>query len=247
MTAAHALAASLSPSCGAHADAGRCVLLYGAAGRIGEAVLLALLADPSVAHIEVVTTAPLPSSDAKLSYSALIAANKQSGAKPEVAVLVLGGAPSSYYGRDAVFAHMQEADLLATSDRLKQRGVSKLVVVAPTAAHLQSVSFEGLVHGQVELQLVQWFSHLTVIRPADYREASRTGLPFAQRLAQALIDQLKIMIPAHQKMSDNKRVAALVCEAVGRQEPGIRVFNSIDTAAGRHQAAHAGPSGSRGA
>ena len=84
-----------------------------------------------------------------------------------MAVLVLGAAPTSYYGRDAVFAHLEEQALLATSERLRRRGLSRLVVVAPTAAHLQSVSFEGLVHGQVELQLVQWFSHLTVIRPAE--------------------------------------------------------------------------------
>ena len=245
MTAAHALAAALSPSHGAQLYATQRVLLYGAAGRIGEAVLLALLADPAVVQIEVVTTAPLPSSHAKLSYRQLESVPSQAITEPHVAVLVLGGVPSSYYGRDAVFAHMEEADLLVTSDRLQQRGLSKLVVVAPTAAHLQSVSFEGLMYGQVELQLVQWFSHLTVIRPADERKPSRVGLPFGQRLALALIEQLKIMIPAHQKVSDKKRVAALVCEAVARQEAGVKVFNSIETAAAQQQASHATRSGSR--
>jgi NADPH:quinone reductase-like Zn-dependent oxidoreductase len=245
MTAAHALAASLSPLPGARLNAGHNVLLHGAAGRIGEAVLVALLAHPAVAHIEVVTTAPLPSSDTKLSYRKLNAARQDAAMQPHVAVLVLGGTPSSYYGRDAVFAHLREAELLATSHRLHQRGVARLVVVAPTAAHLQSVSFEGLVHGEVEMQLVQWFSHLTVIRPADEREVSREGLSFGQRIAMALIDQLKIMIPAHQKTSDKKRVAALVCEAIGQSEPGTRVFNSIDTAAGQGKAPATATSRSR--
>ncbi len=233
MTAANALAASLSLSPGARPAAGHKVLLYGAAGSLGEAVLVALLGDPSVAHIEVVTTAPLPSSELKLSYRELGAASGDASPGPQVGVLVLGGKPASYYGRDAVFAHLEESELLATSERLQQRGVARLVVVAPTAAHLQSISFEGLVVGAVELQLVKWFSQLTVIRPAQEREASRQGAALVQRVAWALLDQLRIMIPAHQKTSDKKRVAALVCRAIAQSEPGVRVFNSIDTAPGQ--------------
>jgi hypothetical protein len=235
MTAANALAASLSPSPGARPAAGHKVLLYGAAGSLGEAVLVALLGDPSVAHIEVVTTAPLPSSELKLSYHELAATPGDTLPQPQVGVLVLGGKPASYYGRDAVFAHLEESQLLATSEQLHQRGVASLVLVAPTAAHLQSVSFEGLAVGAVELQLVKWFSQLTVIRPAKEREASRQGATLVQRLALALLEQLKIMIPAHQKTSDKQRVASLVCRAIGRGEPGVRVFNSIHTAPGQKE------------
>ena len=51
------------------------------------------------------------------------------------------------------------------------------------------------------------------------------------------------MIPAHQKTSDKKRVAALVCQAIAiaRAEPGTKVFNSIDTAAGRGNASARNP------
>jgi hypothetical protein len=234
MTAADALAASLRPVKNSPALGTRAmpILLVGAAGTLGEAILTALLASPDVASIEVATTAPLPSSHHKLVYAEVTLSAAVRPLAAETAVVVLGAAPTSYYGRDAVFASLEGDQLLAWCEALHARGLKRLVLVSPTEAHLQSVAFDGLVYGSVELQLVKWFACLTVIRPGERNKRDRRGMSLGQRLAFFIFDQLSFMTPSHHKQSDKKRVAALVATAIKRLEPGVEVFDSIDTAAG---------------
>ncbi len=211
------------------------ILLVGAAGRLGEAVLIALLGAGHIAHVHVATTAALPSSDAKLSFIERARIGDLASVGIDCAVMVLGPADgtafsSSFYGRDKVFAGLAPDALWAVCSELEQQGVKRLVLIAPTPFHLQSAVFDRLVAGDTELQLVRWFDSLTVIRPGQVAPQP-AAQSFMQRLISGYLSQLLIMLPAHRVASHPKRVGWLVCEAIRTARPGVAVLDSSTAAA----------------
>ena len=209
--------------------------MIGARGRTGEAILVSLLSASHVGHVHVVTSAALPSSEGKLSFveHTRIAEIARNGI--DCAVVLLGKPdgtvlPASFYGRDKVFADIEEEQLLEICRELYAKGVRRLVLIAPTPAHLQSGLLDTMVAGDIELQLVRWFDSLTVIRPGQSRRQPASA-SLVERIVSGFFSQLAMMLPAHRLQSNPKRVGFLVGESVKAAHAGVCVVDSSAAAA----------------
>jgi hypothetical protein len=203
------------------------VLVLGAGGRVGSALLAEALVAGRFASVSAWVAAPLvstmrglvPLSEAALKAPGPIAA--------KVAFLVFERERFSN-GRDDAFVMPQPQALPALARRLREGGVRRLVVVLPHAsAMLPQALAAGLATHDEAAVAALGFEHLVLIKPAQDLAAARAGSRI-ERFASWWLSQLRWMIPQREQPLRAvvlARLAVMMARALPGADPGTFVVS----------------------
>lgn len=203
------------------------VLVVGAGGTLGSAVLAEALVAGRFQRVMAMVAAPLVSTLPGLLPMPLTALGSpaRDGETADIALLIFERARHSN-GRDDAFVQPDPADLLPLALRLHAAGVRRLLVVVP---HAPALLPNALRHGLASLDegavAALGFEHLVFVRSAQasVRSAARSRL---QRFADWWLSQLAWMVPSREQPLLAAKLAALVVQVARRlplARPGTRV------------------------
>jgi len=210
--------------------AGVRVLVAGGAGPLGAAVIEQLLAGRAFVQVSVLVTRPLNA--ALLGLTPVLWAPGQSALDPGAATaadetaLIVFDRERHANGREQAFMRPDPAQLPALAAWLKARGVRRLLVVLPHApATLPQALKAGLANLDEHAVAQLGFEHLLFMRSAQAASALRATHPL-QRVADWVLAQLQLMVPARDKPVPSTQVArfaAQLAAALPAAPPGTRV------------------------
>lgn len=197
------------------------VLVLGAGGTLGSAVLAKALVAGRFQRVMAVVSRPLASTIRGL--HPLPAATLQGAPQPlgiDTAILVFERARHSN-GRDDAFLQPEPADLLPLARALLAGGARRLLVVLP---HAPALLPHALRHGLASLDegavAALGFDQLVFVRSAQAAgPADAAGLPAAprlQRFADWWMSQLAWMVPASEQPVRAVKLAGLVVQLARR-------------------------------
>jgi hypothetical protein len=205
------------------------VLLLGAGGRLGEALLGALTANSQVGQIDVATVKPIEMGIARVKGIAL------NQLRP-VNLLIVHLPDSNHllshslYGRDAAFAPLFETELTALIPQLETLGVKRVVVVKPLSVYQQMGGLARQLINSDEMQLYQSkFESITFIRPAPIVEAGApkvAGESFFKRLFGGYMRLNFFTLPKTFEPVRTDQLAPLIIDLALQAEPGLKVFTA---------------------
>jgi hypothetical protein len=207
----------------AAAPAPRTVLVAGAGGALGAEVVERLLGTSGLAPVRVLATQPF---QATLRGLEVVLLDQLSAAQAAPLAIVVFDRVRHANGRDAAFLRPQPDELPALASRLHAVGVRDLLVVMPhAAASLPEALRAGLASLDEQAVAALGFDRLAILRSARAPDAS-TGRGL-QRVADAVLAQLRMMTPQHQQPLRARKVAQIAVEAAKRlaeAPPGTRVL-----------------------
>lgn len=232
----HALRGGLAPDAADASRATRRVLVLGAGGPLGSAVLEHLLGSSAWAGVATLVTQPvavaLRGLEAWPVTSAFMDAAPQLPWVPDSAVLVFDrerGARHGRPGREAALWRPDPATLTALGNWLRAAGVRRLLVVLPHAPGLLPQALRAGLASLDEAALAALgFEHLVFVRPARQGHAESAAGTALQRLGLNLLRQMQWMVPQRQQALRPARVAAFVAalaRALPQVPPGTRVVS----------------------
>lgn len=194
----------------------RHLLIAGAAGPLGSAVLERALADSSWALVSALVTRPLEVAMRGLRAvqvpPALDAPPERAG-RPETAVIVFDR-ERSRHGREAAFLRPDPPMLAPLARWLRAAGVQQLVLVLPHApALLPQALRAGLASLDEHAVAALGFEHLVIVRPSRVDAPDADASPsLLQRLASAMLSQLHWMVPQRDQPLRREKVAEFVIQ-----------------------------------
>ncbi len=222
----NALQAAMHPPAPAAGAAHGPALVVGAGGKLGTAVLQALLATGSVATVGALVQRRLR--HAVRGFHAVDeddAALARFGAHTAVVVLE---AATSRLKLEAPFVQPVPAQLLALAQRLQAAGVRALLVLMPHRAGLLPRALQsGLANLDESAVAALGFEQLVFMRVAQQGSALQPLLSAPQRLALWMLAQLHWIVPQHEqavRLETVARVAAAWAALWPRAVPGTRVL-----------------------
>lgn len=207
-------------------DRGRAevLLVLGAGGALGSAVLARALACGRFARVQALVDKPLAS--AVRGFEPLPAAALDARLAADTAVIVFERARHSN-GRDEAFLQPQPAQLPALASQLLRGGVRRLLVVVPHAPALLPQALKaGLASLDEGRVAAMGFEQLLFLRPAQAGGARAAG-GWVQRVADGWLAQLAWMVPLREQPVRAVRLAELVVELAWRlahAAPATRVL-----------------------
>jgi len=188
----------------------------GGGGALGSVILEQLLGRGRFARVRVLVTQDFSGSVHALDTVMLPSLEDGDGGSPadalaEVAVVVFDRERPSN-GREAALFRPQPGQLPALARWLWRRGVRHVVVVMPhSPAGLPESLKLGLASLDEQAVTALGFEHVVFVRTAQQPAALR-GRSWPQRVADGLLLQLQLMIPAMHKPVRVRKVAAFVTE-----------------------------------
>lgn len=215
-----ALSAALRPGPRTRAaDPG--LLVVGATGRLGAALLDALLARQRFHPVRVAVHAGMSAVprglDPWIIDDARHAPEPMSRALPATAVLLFDRG-ADRLGRDRVFVAPEPEALVTWAERLKAQGVRRLLVLTPLHERILPAGLRRGLAGLDEHALsTLGFEHLLFVRPAVSAPDTgtvRRGL--GERVARLMLAQLHWMVPVGQRPLRSRDVADFVVDLLGR-------------------------------
>jgi hypothetical protein len=222
----HALRATRSTP--VPAERAATLLVAGAGGPLGSAVLEHVLATQRFAGVRVLVTQPLQTSVKGLETLIVAPFDEAVPIRPGLAdtALVVFDVKRHANGREEAFLRPEPRTLPRLAGWLRDCGVRDLVVVMPhNAASLPQALKAGLAdldeHAVVELG----FEHVVFVRSARAPIGVRSNL-WLQRLADGVLAQLRVMTPQPDQPVRSNKVAQFVGELALRlphSAPGTRV------------------------
>lgn len=197
----------------------------GGGGALGSAVLEALMGARALAPLRVLVTQDFHATAQGLQTRDVTTLAETAGPALPLAVVVFDKS-RQVNGREAAFWQPQPPDLLPLATTLQAIGVRHLIVVQPhTSASLPQALKAGLASLDEQAVAALGFDHVVVVRTAQRPgDAPSAGL---QRLADAVLAQLRIMVPQREQPVRPAKVAALVAalaQALPSSPPGTRVM-----------------------
>jgi hypothetical protein len=201
----------------------RAVLVAGAGGALGSEVVERLLGASGLAPVRVLATQPV---QATLRGLEVVLLDALSAANAAPLAVVVFDRERHANGRDAAFLRPTPDQLPALAARLHAVGVRHLLVVMPhAAASLPDALKAGLASLDEQAVAALGFERLAILRSARTPDAATSrGL---QRVADAVLAQLRVMTPQHQQPLRARKVAQIAVEAAKRladAPPGTRVL-----------------------
>jgi hypothetical protein len=194
------------------------VLVAGAGGALGSAVLEALLGSGRTSWVTVLSRQPIKVVTPGLRLRSIDAPRigPAAASEPEPAAdigLVILDRPRHSNGRDDAFWLPQPGDLRPLAQAWHHEGVASLVVLWPhDAARWPQALREGLASLDEQAVASLAWRQFAIVRPAEPPRAEVTsGL---QRVAQAVLAQLRLMVPTAQQPVRSSSLAALVADLV---------------------------------
>jgi hypothetical protein len=200
---------------------GPTALVVGAGGSLGSATLEHLLGCGRFAHVKVLVSQGFKGSIRGLepmlapSFDDLTLPAR---ALASIAVVVFDRERHAN-GREDAFVRADPPALPSLARWLRRQGVNDLVVVMPhSPAGLPQALKVGLANLDEQAVASLGFDHVVFVRTAQQPAATRAGA-WLQRLADGLLMQLRLMIPAAHQPVRVQKVAQLVAELTA-QLPG---------------------------
>lgn len=209
------------------------VLLAGAGGALGAAVLEALLGHGHLHPVDVIALRPIASlhvgmrSVEKAAWlDAPAAGPRYRPAGTDLLAVCVFDRPRHANGREAAFWHPVPADLLVLARRLRNDGCERLIVVEPVdAARWPRALREGLASLDEHAVAALGLRQLVFVRPAG--DAGCPGARGLQRVADGVLGALRMMLPTSLQPIRLRQLGRLVAElAAGlpKAPPGTRVL-----------------------
>ena len=199
----------------------RLAMVAGAVGRRGEALLNAVLASGDYDQVVVLASAPMALGVRGLTLAAL------EDLPPVDDVFLLLSDPQdagarSYYGRDAPFVQVDEANCLPIAQRAAQCGARRLVLISPMPAWQQVGHFHRGLANDTELAVAQLpFSSIVVLRPV--REGGRPAASLIQRLVAGYLSLQLLMLPKGLETLTSETLARCALAAMRGAGEGLQV------------------------
>jgi uncharacterized protein YbjT (DUF2867 family) len=208
----------------AAAAAGRTVLVAGASGLVGRAILQGLLADESVAAVHALGRRPLGFQHPKLHFRSVDFAALPAVPNVDEVYLALG-TTIRQAGSQAAFRAVDYDANLAVARAAEAEGATRAGLVSAMGADSTSRIFYNRVKGELEDALAQLpWRGLVIARPsflAGDREALGQPVRSGEKLALRVSRLLRPLIPADLRSIEAARVAQsllrTVPQATGRQ------------------------------
>jgi hypothetical protein len=202
------------------------LLIAGAAGVLGQAVVQRLVGTHRFAHTQVLIREPMQQGMRMLSLhqiSGEIAQWSLPQLRPNVAV-VMFEPPRTFYERERALWTPTPQELPALAAWLHQAGVRSLAVVMP---HAQGTLPDALKQGLANLD-EHAVARLGFERLIFLRSAQKPGVVAASHALQALahwmISIFKYMVPSHEQPVRASKVAQMLDALLLHAAPGIHVI-----------------------
>jgi hypothetical protein len=220
----------------------RTVALIGATGRLGEAVLEALIAAPDVKCVALAVAQPLQTSEDKVRPVTCgdAAAPDWRAAAPSDAIIVIDAdAPQQHAAlphlagkrRDAVYTRCTPLQWLVHAQALHAAGVQRLAVVIPADGWVaRPEAVRGLLATQDEMTLAALgFAALLVVRPESNGAATAFKGNVGERFALAFLRQLRFMLPQQTPIT-SQSMARWIVQKIGVLPDGVSVMETSQIA-----------------
>jgi uncharacterized protein YbjT (DUF2867 family) len=210
---------------------GRVVLLAGASGLVGRAILQGLLADESVAAVHFLGRRSLPVQHPKLTQHSVDFKALPALPRLDEAFIALGTTIKVAGSQEAFRAVDYEA-VVAVAEAAKQAGARRLGVVSAMGASTRSGIFYNRVKGEMEAAVsALGFDTLVIARPsflAGDREALGQPVRSGEKLALGISRWLAPLIPANYRSIDSSAVArALLKKVPGTQGKSVLLSGEL--------------------
>jgi hypothetical protein len=197
------------------------VLLVGGGGALGSAVLEALLGRGRLAPLRVLVTQAFKG--AVRGLEPLLAPDLEDLAEPArplaLSAVVVFDRERHANGREDAFVRAEPPSLPLLARWLRRQGVRHLVIVLPhSPAGLPQALKLGLASLDEQAVTSLGFEHVVFVRSAQQPVGERAGA-WLQRVADGLLMQLRLMIPASHQPVRVLKVAQFVAE-LAAQLPG---------------------------
>ena len=202
------------------------VLIAGARGALGSAVVERLLGCGAFGEVRVLVTQPFGSTARGLRTVLLAALQDLQAERPATLALAVFDRPRRAHGREDAFYAPAPEELAELATQWHAAGVRNLVVVMPHASgSMPAALAAGLANLGEQAVAGLGFERVAILRPAaPPRAATSRGL---QRVADLVLAQLRIMVPQALQPVRARHVARVAVE-VARQLPahpaGTRVL-----------------------
>lgn len=202
------------------------VLVAGARGALGSAVVERLLGCGAFGEVRVLVTQPFASTARGLRALPLEALADSQAGRPATLALAVFDRPRRAHGREDAFYAPAPQDLANLAVRWHAVGVRDLLVVMPHASgSMPSGLAAGLASVDEQSVAALGFERVAILRPAQPPGASASrGL---QRVADTVLAQLRIMVPQTLQPVRARHVASLAVEVarqLGACPAGTRVL-----------------------
>jgi hypothetical protein len=186
------------------------LLVVGAGGVLGAALLARALSSARFARVQALVAQPL--SNTLQGFEPLPAARLDGALQAQTAVIVFERARRNN-GRDDAFVQPAPAELPEFARRLFAGGVRRLLVVVPHApALLPQALKSGLASLDEGRVAAMGFEQLLFVRAAQFAGAQGAAGGWAQKLATWWLSQLSWMVPLREQPVRTVRVAELAVE-----------------------------------
>lgn len=218
----------------------RRVLLAGATGLVGGQILQALLADPAVSDIHVLSRRDLPHSDPKLHLHIVDFAALPALPEVDEVYLTLGTTIRVAGSQQAFRAVDLEANL-AVARAAVAAGATRAGVVSTVGADARSPVFYNRVKGELEDALKPLFPALVIAHPSlllGDRNSLKQPIRWGERFAAPLARLLSPLLPGRYVPVQARDVAVALVRTVPAAR-GIRVLSSDELASIGREAAKA--------
>lgn len=204
------------------------ILIVGATGLVGRAVLRLALADASVARVVVPTRRPLGLQHEKLVNPVVDFDALPPGAewwRVDVVVCTLGTTIRKA-GSQAAFRKVDHGYPLAVARLARAAGASAFAFTSSTRANAKSRTFYLRTKGETERDLAgAGFASLTVLRPSligGERDERRWG----ESLGLKILSAMEPLLPRRYRIVPAERIAAMLLASVMAARPGVRIVES---------------------
>lgn len=202
------------------------LLVIGAAGALGSAMLEQALGSGRYATVHVATTGPLQTAMRGLAPLHFTGAPRPPVPQVDAAIIVFDRA-RGLNGREEAFFDAEPQQLAELARWLREGGVETLAVVLPHApAMLPQALRHGLATlGEQEVAMLG-FRRLLFVRPTQHGRGPATQRSGLQRFAAWWLSQLQLMLPNRERPVRAVTVADFVFEVLRQwpqDQPGTRV------------------------
>lgn len=223
------VAASLQPS---DHGTGRTVLLAGATGLVGHALLPLLRASPHVARVHVLARRITPgaATDSRTSWHVVDFAHL-----PELPALadayIALGTTIKAAGSQAAFRAVDLDAVVATARAARAAGATRLAVVSALGADSRSTVFYNRVKGDMQSAVGSMGFDSVVVAQPSLLLGDRTAIGQPVRAAEAWAERLAPalwLVPRGMRPIAATRVASAMVAAMTDAAPGVRVLASAE-------------------
>jgi hypothetical protein len=235
-----ALGAAGRPAPGGSGAASGRVLVAGAVGWLGEALLTEALARAGQRGVVALADAD---ADATMSFGVRGLSLAPLHALPPLdAAVVAQGDPAmpgarSFHGRDAPFAAVDAASVQRIAAAASAAGARRLVLIHPLPFWQQLSQLHLGLSGEAELRIAQLpFDGVAVLRPLAQGAGAAGG--WLQRVANAYLSLQFLMVPRSLPTLTSAQVARVAIDVLLQPETGLRILGAAQIAerAGAHAA-----------